>query len=57
MPNLCVWYVIRDKYVKVSTPYLYIFSTDDVAYTQFWQDNFGLPEDGVSEAPKHVGVS
>jgi hypothetical protein len=29
----------------------------DVAYTQFRQDHFGLPEDGAPEAPKHVGAS
>jgi hypothetical protein len=33
------------------------FSTYNVAYTQFRQDHFGLPEDGAPEAPKLVGAS
>jgi hypothetical protein len=31
--------------------------TYDVAYTQFRDDHFELPEDGATEAPKHVGAS
>jgi hypothetical protein len=37
-------------------PYLHLYGTDDVAYAQFHQDIFGLPEDGVPAAPKHVGA-
>jgi hypothetical protein len=37
--------------------YLVLILAYDVAYTQFRQDHFGLPEDGAPEAPKHVGAS
>jgi hypothetical protein len=36
--------------------YLVLILAYNVAYTQFWQDHFGLPEDGAPEAPKHVGA-
>jgi hypothetical protein len=32
------------------------FSIHDVAYVQYNQDYIGLPEDGVPDAPKHVGA-
>jgi hypothetical protein len=37
-------------------PYLHLFGTYDVAYTQFHQDLFGLHEDGAPAALKHVGA-
>jgi hypothetical protein len=37
--------------------YLVLILAYDVAYTQFRQDQFGLPENGAPEAPKHVGAS
>jgi hypothetical protein len=37
--------------------YLVLFLAYDVAYTQFRQDHFRLPDDGAPEAPKHVGAS
>jgi hypothetical protein len=60
LPKLCVYYVISAEDVKAGNgyrPYLHIFGIYDVAYTQFRQDHFGLPEDGAPEAPKHVGAS
>jgi hypothetical protein len=35
----------------------FTYSAYDVAYTQFRQNHFGLPEDGAPEAPKHIGAS
>jgi hypothetical protein len=35
----------------------FTYSAYDVAYTQFRQVHFGLPEDGAPAAPKHVGAS
>jgi hypothetical protein len=35
----------------------FTYSAYDVAYTQFRQVHFGLPEDGASEASKHAGAS
>jgi hypothetical protein len=41
----------------VSNPYLHIFGTYGIAYTQFRQNHFGLPEDGAPEVLKHVEAS
>jgi hypothetical protein len=54
LPKLCVCYVISR--LVLSFPAIK-YSAYDVAYTQLRQNHFGLPEDGASEAPKHVGAS
>jgi hypothetical protein len=37
--------------------YLVLILAYDVEYTQFRQDTFGIPEDGATKEPKHVGAS
>jgi hypothetical protein len=46
-----------DSTRRYPLPTFTYFGTYNVAYSQFRQDHFGLPENGAPEAPKHVGAS
>jgi hypothetical protein len=43
-------------YIFLRCIFYYNFSIHGIAYIQFHQDYIGFPEDGASDAPKHVGA-